>query len=576
MRRRTVVAGLLAGALTLSVSAGAFEVATASLADAAAAGMVPRAGGVAPAPTPPLATAGGASGSGSGSGHSGDSPVAGAPGATATIATLLDAAADPDLGMRAAEDGRSEVDGDSLTTRAVVPALAVPGRTTRVPGSALRAFRIGLDVPARVAVSRRPYAAAGVTDLTSANRPHDAKGIVMYSRGGRLHNHPVVQASHILAWASSYRNGGGVAYRDQAVKHGERILSYAVRSRGALYFPYRFDFPLHGRKDLTLTAPWYSAMAQGEALSAFVALYEITGQPRWKAAADATFVSFLQPKAAKVPWTVQVDSSGLLWFEEYAGTHTDRAFNGHNFALFGVYDYWWLTRDSRARAVFLGGLQATRVHLAGIRVPGRTSRYCLAHDVHSESYHGIHISQLLTLYRLTGSRDLVRAADRLQADAPRDYLGGTGYLAGVQHTVVQRRADGRVASVRTVTLPRSQQVRVGRRSWVAGRPGVWLRIDSGTLKGSWVAELPRRSFVVGVRDTLAYEPARPVTLAKGAQTGYRLDASGRWVAVRTVRLTRAAAARAGGRLTRDGAVYVTMASGPMQGLSVPIGRVTLL
>lgn len=559
MRRRTIVSGLLAGALTLSVSAGAFGVATASLADAAGA-------------------TGHRSGVGSGAGSRSDShgpSTTGTPGGAATIATLLDAAADPDLGMRSADDVQPDTGADPLTTRGAAPARGAAGRMTRVPGSTLRAFRVGVDKPARVTVGRRPYAAAGVTALTSANRPHDAQGIVMYSRGGRLHNHPVVQASHILAWASSYRNGGGVAYRDQAVKHGERMLSYAVRSRGALYFPYRFDFDLHGRKDLTLKAPWYSAMAQGEALSAFVALYEMTRQPRWKAAADATFASFVQPKAAKLPWTVQVDSSGLLWFEEYAGAHTDRAFNGHNFALFGVYDYWWLTRDSRARQVFLGGLQATRVHFAGIRVPGRTSRYCLSHDVHSESYHGIHISQLLTLYRLTGSRDLAQAADTLQADAPRDYLGGTGYLAGVRHTLVQRRADGRVASVRTVTLPRSQQVRIGRRSWVAGRPGVWLRIDSGPLQGSWVAELPRRSFVVGVRDTLGYEPARRATLAAGAQTGYQSDGAGRWVAARTVRLTRATATTVSGRLTRDGATYVTMTSGPLKGLSAPIGRVTV-
>ncbi len=445
-----------------------------------------------------------------------------------------------------------------------------PRLVGRVPGTALPAFRIAAQAPRRVAAAQRPYASAGINYDRAV---FDATGVAMYSRGGRLYNHPVIQSNHVLAAAAQYRLTRKPADLATAVRHGERLLTTAVRSRGALYLPYRFDFPLHGRTGLTLKSPWYSAMAQGEALSSFVALAELTGQRRWRLAADATFASFLNPRSAKAPWTVEVDNRGLLWFEEYAGSHTDRAYNGHNFAVFGVYDYWWLTGNARAWTVFRGGLEASRQRYAQIRVAGRTSRYCLAHDVHSESYHGVHIVQLLALYRLTGSRDFARAADQLQTDSPREYLGGVGYLGAGRHTLVSRGTDGGVRATRTLTLPAARQVTVGKRWWVAGRPGAWMRVDSGAAKGWWVAELPGRSFVGGVRDSLRYTPARPGVLAAGTRTGYTM-VGGRWTGT-TVRVARRTGVQVGERFLRDGQVYLTMTTGPLAGRAVPAAAVAL-
>lgn len=366
--------------------------------------------------------------------------------------------------------------------------------------AALPDYRVGSDALRRVPDAKRPYAASGIFPLQAPGRAHDDSGVVMFKRDGRLYNHPVLQAQHAFELVSSYRNGGGQAHLDLAVKHAERILSYGTRRRGALYFPYAFDFPLHGKTAETLRAPWYSAMAQGEALSLFVALYEITGGQRWRTRADEVFQSFLNPREAGSPWTVTVDDKGYLWFEEYPGEQPDRAYNGHNFALLGVYDYWHLTQDERVARVFRGGLQASRHYASTIRVPGGTSRYCLKHpEVHSSGYHATHIWQLYTLYRLTGSSDLARLADQLQADAPAAYSGGRGWLAAGTHTVVTRRTTGTARAVATTRLSAPENVTVGERKWVTGRPGVWLRIDSGSLRGRWVQELPGRSFVRGRR-----------------------------------------------------------------------------
>lgn len=500
-------------------------------------------------------------------------PAQAQPASARPVATGTNPAAD--LSVDAAADRAANPDAN-LAANPAAKTGANPAGFTRVEGTALPAFRVGVDAPRRVPLANRPYAYVGRAALRNPGRPHDRSGIVMYSRGAKLHNHPVLQASHALTWIGSYRNSRDARYLTQSVRTAERMLSYSVRSRGALYLPYPFDFALHGKEQYTLKAPWYSAMAQGEALSMFVGLYEITGEKRWKDAADATFASFLLPKAPGVPWTVEVDDKGLLWFEEYVGTHTDRAYNGHNFALFGVYDYWWLTRDPRARQVFLGGLQATRVHAAGIRVPGRTSRYCLAHDVFSSTYHDIHISQLYRLYELTGSTDLARLADAFQADAPGDYQAGDGHLVKGRHTVVTRGADGRVTST-VRTGPRSaENARIGQRTWMARRAGVWLRIDSGALKGRWVLERPGVAYVRGVRDAVTFRPARVGVLPAGTRVGYAVDSAGRVVARRTVRLSKASPALMGGRQTRDGRTYLQVSNGAFKGLLIPAAGVRLI
>lgn len=447
-------------------------------------------------------------------------------------------------------------------------------RMVRVAGSTLPGFRVGADRPARVAIPDRPYAYAGLPELRNPARPYDAAGIIQYERGGRLYDHPVVQATNALGLIGGYRNSGDQRFRAAAVAVGERMLSYAVRSRGALYLPYPFDFDLHGKPEYTLKAPWYSGMAQGQALSTFVGLYEITGEQRWREAADATFASFLNPKAPGVPWVVEVDD-GLLWFEEYVGEHTDRAYNGHTFGVYGVYDYWWLTGDERARQVFLGGVHASRVIAEKVRVPGRTSRYCLNHEVHSSTYHEVHISQLYKLYELTGSADLARLADRFQADTPAGYRAGPGRLAKGRHTVVTRTADGRIGTV-TRTGPRAAEtVRIGLRTWLADRSGVWLRIDSGTLRGKWVQERPGVAYTVGVRDAAAFRPARTAVLPAGTHVGYVVEAHGRVVARRTVRLRAASGALVDGRQTRDGRSYLRVRNGAFAGLLVPAAGIRL-
>ena len=183
--------------------------------------------------------------------------------------------------------------------------------------------------------------------------------------------------------------------------------------------------------------------------------------------------------------------------------------------------------------------------------------------------------QLLTEEEFLDAQDQF-GADAFQADAPGDYQAGDGHLVKGRHTVVTRGADGRVTST-VRTGPRSaENARIGQRTWMARRAGVWLRIDSGALKGRWVLERPGVAYVRGVRDAVTFRPARVGVLPAGTRVGYAVDSAGRVVARRTVRLSKASPALMGGRQTRDGRTYLQVSNGAFKGLLIPAAGVRLI
>lgn len=58
-----------------------------------------------------------------------------------------------------------------------------------------------------------------------------------------------------------------------------KLIEMSLASDSDLLVPYCFDFPLHGdRSGEVMVNPWYSAMAQGQTLSLFCRLHELTGK----------------------------------------------------------------------------------------------------------------------------------------------------------------------------------------------------------------------------------------------------------------------------------------------------------
>jgi hypothetical protein len=419
-----------------------------------------------------------------------------------------------------------------------------------------------------------PYNASTIISRTDT-KTHDRWGVRMYAIGNRLYEHPVAQAAFGLENLNAFRVTQDPFFLQRAQAQATRLIQKHVESRGAWWFPYPFAFALHGNKQDVLRAPWYSGMAQGQALSLFSRLAAVDpGNPLWAQAAAMAFNSFLVGPSDTEPWVSRVDEHGLLWFEEYAArpaSASDHTFNGHMFAVYGIYDYWALTKDPRAVELFDGGSTLVRYEVNTFRTRFWQSRYCLEHRADADKYHQIHIGQLLFMYSLTGSPVFARYADAFRSDYPRTTAGSVRFAAG---TVVGYRFDsrGRITASKKVRLLRATSAPADYRKRIKGR-AVYLHVTKGILAGFWVAERPGLAAMQRAAAVNTYVPARTATLRAGAFNVLTLRTSARAVAGGVVRLSGADTMTFDSSAYLNGSLYLHAASGAAAGRWLPISAV---
>lgn len=262
-------------------------------------------------------------------------------------------------------------------------------------------------------------------DLDDPDQVVDDNGALVYTdpESGEVEFHPVSTAQYGLFTLAAHDREGDPEHLRRARANAQALLDNAEELDDTLWFPYPSDFALGGDSANTIRSPWYSGMAQGQALSLFVRLYEHDGQEKWREGAEKTFHSFLIEKRADGPWFTLVDDDHL-WFEEYAG-NTDPLLvvNGHNFALFGLYDYFVHTGDHQAEELFDAGATTTLDIFPDFRVPGEASNYCVQEERclsgdgwADEKYHMIHIQQLEMLGDITQESQFDEYAELLRED----------------------------------------------------------------------------------------------------------------------------------------------------------------
>ena len=233
--------------------------------------------------------------------------------------------------------------------------------------------------------------------------PQDTTGVIMFHFEGNYYYHPVQLAQRTILFIDGYTITDNPTYIERAELQANKLVEIAINYKDAIYFPYTFNFPLHGNKNETMYAPWYSGMAQGQSLSAFLRLYTFTGKPEYMEIANNIFNSFKYFRGEIDQWFSTIDGAEYLWFEEYPvepiQTH---ALNGFIFAIYGLYEYYMQTRSNECKQLLFGGLTTVKKYVEQYRNEGELSYYCLAHKVQSESYHRVHIDQMEMLYKMTG------------------------------------------------------------------------------------------------------------------------------------------------------------------------------
>jgi hypothetical protein len=372
----------------------------------------------------------------------------------------------------------------------------------------------------------------------------DAQGVRMFRIAGdaRLWNHPVAQAQYALRNLESFRRTRNTVYLNRATANAQRLIDRRVESRGGWFYPYDFDFAVHGITAETLVAPWYSAMAQGQSLSVFVRLYELTGDQRWRDAADPTMVSLRLAPVEGQPLASWVSAEGDLWLEEYPRwpvANSERVLNGHLFAADGLYEYALLTGDPVAVELYDAAITTARRYvLNGFRVPSWASAYCLRHRTPSLNYHKVHIGQMLMVQHQTGIFWYPLAANTLRADFALVTTAGQAQLTPKSTVAYQLDTARNITRSRSVKFTRTTGAPVDRRERTANGGPIMLRVSSGSFTNWWFPEGAGKAWVQGAVEVHEYDPQLTVVFHPGTYSAYRLDAAGRIAGSKTVTISR--------------------------------------
>ncbi|MCZ7438574.1 D-glucuronyl C5-epimerase family protein [Micromonospora sp. WMMC241] len=420
-------------------------------------------------------------------------------------------------------------------------------------------------LPGRVSPTWRP-----TTVPRTDPQPHDTSGVRLYEWQGSLYDHPVVQADWGLDNLNAYQLTGDRFFLDRAIAQAQRNLDRKVESRGAWWYSYPFDLPRCTGQ--LLKSPWYSAMGQGELLSLFVRLYEVTGLAKWRWAADRTFLSLTLEPQLGLPWVSWTDANGYLWLEEYPdspGVQGERVLNGMIYAFYGVYDYWRITRDSRPLSIMDGAATTVRRYVpAALRVPQWASRYSIGCMRSYPSYHRVHTLQMLSLHQLTYAGVFAAYADMLRADYPYPVVNGIVRFEPGTHVAYRFDALGQIVAEKSIRLVNMSTASADQRIRLNGR-GIYYHMTNGVFADMFVPEEAEHRWLTGKVVEHTYTPTRPLTVQPGTYTGYAYDTRWNVVGHKTVTFPRASAAPLGASAWINGVLNYQVTAGTYLGYWLP-------
>jgi D-glucuronyl C5-epimerase C-terminus len=421
----------------------------------------------------------------------------------------------------------------------------------------------------------QPYALSTPTPLSFGTV--DASGVRMVDRGGQLWNHPTAQAQYGMSMLESHRLTGDARYLAVAVKQATRLIGRAHAYGGGLFHPYDFPDSPHGTT--VRTPPWYSGIAQGQVLDFFTRLAGRTGNLGYRTEADGTFRAFLVPQVARKPWVAWVHG-GQLWLDEYPRTDIalgDRTYNGHMFSAFGLYQYYLLTHDERARQLAQGAFSTARAVGNEVRNPGWRSVYCLQDRVDAGNYHMTHSLQHRLISAITGEWSFAAVGDTLADDFPNPYVSGTVRFAAGTHVGYTIDAAGGVTGSRTITLTSSSTAPCSARTRLKGHVGLWYLITAGSFAGRHVQEVPGHAYLTGTCLAVSYLPYRMGLLSTAVPTAIQPAPSpGAAKPTKAVALSAHASVTIDQRMLIDAVPYLRIATGTNALWWIPAASVALL
>jgi D-glucuronyl C5-epimerase-like protein len=176
------------------------------------------------------------------------------------------------------------------------------------------------------------------------------------------------------------------------------------------------DVPLRNIK-----APWISGLTQSLGISILLREYQLENNQAYLDAAGKALA--WMGKSVQEGGIASRQANGV-WYEEYPDAeHPSHVLNGHMWALFGIWDFYRVTRDPVAKQMFDDGISVLQAEIGRYDVKdwsvyAQTNRV----DLVVGQYQQFIVEQLRVLYAITAIGIFRETADRWEDAMRRDAL----------------------------------------------------------------------------------------------------------------------------------------------------------
>jgi len=242
--------------------------------------------------------------------------------------------------------------------------------------------------------------------------PFDDDGIPLLDYHGQVGRqyYSVAIAQYALASYNLFKRTRDALCFKRFIKNAEWLSENLMLTPSGTYlWANQFDFEYFQ----TLKAPWLSGLGQGQGLSVLIRAYSETGEPVFLEQAERVFQSLCL--TIEEGGVLFCDSNGDYWIEEYIISTPTHILNGFIWALWGVYDYFLLTKESKAIGLFNSCCATILKHLSDYDA-GFWSYYELTpqrvKSIASPFYHRLHVVQLNVMHKMTGDAQFYEYAKR--------------------------------------------------------------------------------------------------------------------------------------------------------------------
>ena len=244
---------------------------------------------------------------------------------------------------------------------------------------------------------------------TSFKNHCDEEGVIMLNYHGDLglQYNPNAIAQQALGYYDKYLDNKNQQDKEAFFTQVNYFLKHGrVIRDDILLWEYNFPFEMRNH----LSAPWRSALAQGQAISVLIRAHQLTEDERYVEAAHQGYRGF-HYLARDHEGGLLDDQNGFIWLEEYIVNPPNHVLNGFIWALWGVRDYAVYFSDNHAKNLWNKCLETLQTNLAHYDLGFWTSydwpQGCDRNQPVMPSslyYQKLHSIQMLACYNLTGKR----------------------------------------------------------------------------------------------------------------------------------------------------------------------------